>query len=123
MNLKTVFIISFLQDIIEKAQPLSPRALIVDSIQTVNLKGVAGSAGGISQVPTPSRRSGLCPESKCQINRFNFLSMSKEREDLRWSCVGKMTEHLILEVKVCCLQAQSLNLKDCVYKFRIYYIV
>ncbi|KAM7471793.1 hypothetical protein LguiA_009976 [Lonicera macranthoides] len=38
------------EDILEKSQLLSPRALIVDSIQTVYLRGVAGSAGGISQV-------------------------------------------------------------------------
>lgn len=38
------------EDILEKIQALSPRALIVDSIQTVYLKGVAGSAGGLSQV-------------------------------------------------------------------------
>ncbi|XP_039161464.1 DNA repair protein RadA [Eucalyptus grandis] len=37
-------------DIEKKIQALSPRALIVDSIQTVYLKGVAGSAGGLSQV-------------------------------------------------------------------------
>ncbi|KAF8027610.1 hypothetical protein BT93_E0503 [Corymbia citriodora subsp. variegata] len=39
-----------IEDILEKIQALSPRALIVDSIQTVYLKGVAGSAGGLSQV-------------------------------------------------------------------------
>ncbi|KAI3970830.1 hypothetical protein MKX01_024477 [Papaver californicum] len=33
-----------------EAQLLSPRALIVDSIQTMYLKGVSGSAGGIMQV-------------------------------------------------------------------------
>lgn len=38
------------EDILEKAQPLSPRALIVDSIQSVYLRGVTGSAGGLSQV-------------------------------------------------------------------------
>ncbi|KAJ4718067.1 DNA repair RadA [Melia azedarach] len=38
------------EDIIEKVQPLSPRALIIDSIQTVYLKGVTGSAGGLMQV-------------------------------------------------------------------------
>lgn len=38
------------QDILEKSQVLSPRALIVDSIQTVYLQGVTGSAGGLSQV-------------------------------------------------------------------------
>ncbi|XP_062155909.1 uncharacterized protein LOC133863817 [Alnus glutinosa] len=38
------------EDILAKLQPLSPRVLIVDSIQTVYLKGVIGSAGGISQV-------------------------------------------------------------------------
>lgn len=49
---------SFVKDILEKAQPLSPRALIVDSIQTVFLKGVTGSPGGLSQVATSSHRSG-----------------------------------------------------------------
>ncbi|GAA0139889.1 DNA metabolism protein [Lithospermum erythrorhizon] len=38
------------EDILEKSQVLSPRAIIVDSIQTVYLKGVTGSAGGIYQV-------------------------------------------------------------------------
>ncbi|KAE7999166.1 hypothetical protein FH972_003631 [Carpinus fangiana] len=38
------------EDILAKLQPLSPRVLIIDSIQTVYLKGVIGSAGGISQV-------------------------------------------------------------------------
>lgn len=38
------------QDILEKIQGLSPRALVVDSIQTVYLKGVVGSAGNIQQV-------------------------------------------------------------------------
>jgi DNA repair protein RadA/Sms len=50
-----LLIISFLalfQDILGKIQHLSPRALIIDSIQTVYLKGVAGSAGGLSQVGT-----------------------------------------------------------------------
>ncbi|KAJ7951688.1 DNA repair protein RadA [Quillaja saponaria] len=39
-----------IEDIFEKIQHLSPRALVVDSIQTVHLKGVVGSAGGITQV-------------------------------------------------------------------------
>ncbi|KAH9714198.1 RECA 2 domain-containing protein [Citrus sinensis] len=39
-----------IEDIVEKVQPLSPRALIIDSIQTVYLRGVAGSAGGLMQV-------------------------------------------------------------------------
>ncbi|KAF1859231.1 hypothetical protein Lal_00009815 [Lupinus albus] len=39
-----------IEDILKKAQVVSPRALIVDSIQTVYLKGVLGSAGGIAQV-------------------------------------------------------------------------
>ena len=38
------------QDILGKSQPLSPRVIIVDSIQTVYLEGVAGSAGGPAQV-------------------------------------------------------------------------
>ncbi|XP_058091393.1 uncharacterized protein LOC131237572 [Magnolia sinica] len=38
------------EDILEKAQGLSPRALIVDSIQTVYLRGLDGSAGSVSQV-------------------------------------------------------------------------
>ncbi|KAE8729092.1 ATP-dependent peptidase [Hibiscus syriacus] len=37
------------EDILKKIQPLSPRALIVDSVQTVYLKEVTGSAGGLSQ--------------------------------------------------------------------------
>ncbi|CAM8954277.1 unnamed protein product [Rhodiola kirilowii] len=39
-----------IEDILDKIQALSPRALIVDSIQTVYLKEVTGSAGGLSQV-------------------------------------------------------------------------
>ncbi|XP_009625318.1 uncharacterized protein [Nicotiana tomentosiformis] len=39
-----------IEDILEKAQTLSLRALIIDSIQTVYLRGVTGSAGGLSQV-------------------------------------------------------------------------
>jgi predicted ATP-dependent serine protease len=38
------------QDILDKIQPLSPRALIVDSIQTVYLRAFAGSAGNTTQV-------------------------------------------------------------------------
>lgn len=50
MKPKLISLFVFLQDIVEKVQPLSPRALIIDSIQTVYLKGVAGSAGGLMQV-------------------------------------------------------------------------
>ncbi|KAK8274391.1 hypothetical protein V6Z12_D10G070100 [Gossypium hirsutum] len=39
-----------IKDILTKIQSLSPRALIVDSIQTVYLKEVTGSAGGLPQV-------------------------------------------------------------------------
>jgi DNA repair protein RadA/Sms len=39
-----------IQDILKKTENLSPRALIVDSIQTVYHKDVAGTAGGIAQV-------------------------------------------------------------------------
>ncbi|KAI6671841.1 hypothetical protein NL676_006726 [Syzygium grande] len=39
-----------IEDILEKIQVLSPGALIINSIQTVYLKGVAGSAGGLSQI-------------------------------------------------------------------------
>ncbi|KAK7381710.1 hypothetical protein VNO80_00257 [Phaseolus coccineus] len=38
------------EDILKKVQHLSPGALIVDSIQTVYLKGIMGSPGGIMQV-------------------------------------------------------------------------
>ncbi|KAL2338013.1 hypothetical protein Fmac_012459 [Flemingia macrophylla] len=38
------------EDILKKVQCLSPGALIVDSIQTVYLKGIMGSPGGIMQV-------------------------------------------------------------------------
>ncbi|KAE9467860.1 hypothetical protein C3L33_00216, partial [Rhododendron williamsianum] len=41
---------TFFQDVFEKIQHLSPRALVIDSIQTVYLKGVTGSAGGLPQV-------------------------------------------------------------------------
>ncbi|KAI3521464.1 hypothetical protein L1887_10932 [Cichorium endivia] len=39
-----------IEDILAKAHLLSPRALIIDSIQTVQIMGVTGSAGGIYQV-------------------------------------------------------------------------
>ncbi|XP_071712190.1 uncharacterized protein [Rutidosis leptorrhynchoides] len=39
-----------IEDILKQAQALSPRALIIDSIQTVHLAGVTGSAGGIYQI-------------------------------------------------------------------------
>lgn len=39
-----------IEDILEKIQLLSPQALVIDSIQTVYLRGVVGSAGGLSQV-------------------------------------------------------------------------
>ncbi|XP_028778951.1 uncharacterized protein LOC114750381 [Neltuma alba] len=39
-----------IEDILEKTQHLSARAVVVDSVQTVYLKGIIGSAGGISQV-------------------------------------------------------------------------
>ncbi|KAL3528675.1 hypothetical protein ACH5RR_007997 [Cinchona calisaya] len=39
-----------IKDILDKAQPLSPRAIVIDSIQTVYLQGVTGSAGSVSQV-------------------------------------------------------------------------
>uniref|UniRef100_A0A0E0A544 RecA family profile 1 domain-containing protein n=1 Tax=Oryza glumipatula TaxID=40148 RepID=A0A0E0A544_9ORYZ len=39
-----------IEDILDKIQPLSPRALIIDSIQTVYLRGFAGSAGNMTQV-------------------------------------------------------------------------
>lgn len=48
--LKVISIPFWFQDIIEKVQPLSPRVLIIDSIQTVYLKEVPGSAGGLVQV-------------------------------------------------------------------------
>ncbi|KAJ0075386.1 hypothetical protein Patl1_34049 [Pistacia atlantica] len=38
------------EDILEKVQPLSPRVLIIDSIQTVYLKKVNRRAGGLIQV-------------------------------------------------------------------------
>ncbi|KAJ1420244.1 Ribosomal protein S5 domain 2-type fold, subgroup [Sesbania bispinosa] len=39
-----------IEDILKKVQHLSPGALVVDSIQTVYLKGIMGSPGGIMQV-------------------------------------------------------------------------
>lgn len=45
-----LFSSSDLQDILTKAHRLSPQALIIDSIQTVYLKEVTGSAGGLTQV-------------------------------------------------------------------------
>ncbi|WJZ94463.1 hypothetical protein VitviT2T_013318 [Vitis vinifera] len=39
-----------IEDILGQVHHLSPRALVVDSIQTVYLKGVTGSAGGLLQV-------------------------------------------------------------------------
>ncbi|XP_074285693.1 uncharacterized protein LOC141611139 [Silene latifolia] len=39
-----------IEDILEKVQVLSPRAVVVDSIQTMYLKPVTGSPGGMAQV-------------------------------------------------------------------------
>ncbi|KAK7255496.1 hypothetical protein RIF29_28907 [Crotalaria pallida] len=39
-----------IEDILKKVRHLSPQALVVDSIQTVYLKGIMGSPGGIIQV-------------------------------------------------------------------------
>ncbi|GAB2228047.1 hypothetical protein Droror1_Dr00009876 [Drosera rotundifolia] len=39
-----------IEDILEKIQHLSPRALVIDSIQTVYLRGVTGGPGGLQQV-------------------------------------------------------------------------
>ncbi|XP_062233603.1 uncharacterized protein LOC133930853 isoform X2 [Phragmites australis] len=39
-----------LEDILDKIQPLSPKALIIDSIQTIYLRSFAGSAGNSSQI-------------------------------------------------------------------------
>ncbi|XP_066377232.1 uncharacterized protein [Miscanthus floridulus] len=39
-----------IEDILDKIQPLSPKALIIDSIQTVYVRSFAGSAGNLSQV-------------------------------------------------------------------------
>ncbi|PRQ51142.1 putative DNA repair protein RadA [Rosa chinensis] len=39
-----------IEDILEESWSLAPQALIADSIQTVHLKGVTGSPGGIVQV-------------------------------------------------------------------------
>ncbi|CAK8560264.1 unnamed protein product [Lathyrus sativus] len=39
-----------IEDILKKVHHLSPQALVVDSIQTVYLKGIMGSPGGIMQV-------------------------------------------------------------------------
>ncbi|KAI4355571.1 hypothetical protein L6164_004330 [Bauhinia variegata] len=39
-----------IEDILEKIQHLSPQAIVLDSIQTVHLNGVIGSAGGVTQV-------------------------------------------------------------------------
>ncbi|XP_076926762.1 uncharacterized protein LOC143590050 [Bidens hawaiensis] len=52
INAEELFLYSStdIEDILVKAQELSPRALIIDSIQTVHLAGVTGSAGGIYQV-------------------------------------------------------------------------
>ncbi|KAK8581192.1 hypothetical protein V6N12_071427 [Hibiscus sabdariffa] len=46
----SVVYVSGEEDILVKVQPHSPRALIVDSIQTVCLKEVTGSPGGLLQV-------------------------------------------------------------------------
>ncbi|XP_006655795.1 DNA repair protein RadA [Oryza brachyantha] len=39
-----------IEDILDKIQPLSPKVLIIDSIQTVYLRAFAGSAGNMTQV-------------------------------------------------------------------------
>ncbi|KAL7600729.1 hypothetical protein Lser_V15G24465 [Lactuca serriola] len=52
INTEELFLYSStdIEDILGKAQALSPHALIIDLIQTVQLMGVTGSAGGIYQV-------------------------------------------------------------------------
>lgn len=63
-NCVTRSYVLFLQDILEKVQALAPHAPIVDSVQTVQLKGVTGSAGRLSQV------SAFCFVLNCDDARF-----------------------------------------------------
>lgn len=50
LNVILSFNFFWCQDILKKVQSLSPRALVIDSVQTVYLKGIMGSPGGIMQV-------------------------------------------------------------------------
>ena len=51
-----------LEDVLREVVAMRPRAVIVDSIQTVYLDDVAGSAGSVSQARAPARR---CPPRGC----------------------------------------------------------
>lgn len=59
-----------MSEILQQILSMRPRAVIVDSIQTVYLDDVNGSAGSISQVSSSSHISGL-PIEKCRNSLFD----------------------------------------------------
>ena len=75
--------LTFFQDIFEKIQPVAPHALIVDSIQTVYLKGVVGSAGGIVQVVISTPYLAYDEASRCLtfIGCFGYDTFRDDRRE------------------------------------------
>lgn len=69
-----------IEDIFEKIQPIAPHALIVDSIQTVYLKGVVGSAGGIVQQVKECTSALLLFAKKTNIPVFLIGHVNKSGE-------------------------------------------
>ncbi|XP_047159300.1 DNA repair protein RadA-like isoform X2 [Vigna umbellata] len=77
----------YIQDILKKVKHLSPGALIVDSIQTVYLKGVMGSPGGIMQVKEcTSALLRFAKKTNIPVLLIGHVTKS-----------GKITKHQVLE--------------------------
>ncbi|XP_047159299.1 DNA repair protein RadA-like isoform X1 [Vigna umbellata] len=75
------------EDILKKVKHLSPGALIVDSIQTVYLKGVMGSPGGIMQVKEcTSALLRFAKKTNIPVLLIGHVTKS-----------GKITKHQVLE--------------------------
>lgn len=56
-----------LQDVLAEILSMRPRAVIVDSIQTVYLDDVNGSAGSVSQVRSCLTYYTACPLTHCAV--------------------------------------------------------
>jgi hypothetical protein len=56
-----------LEVILDSIVELNPRAVIVDSIQTVYLNDATGSAGSVTQVPVLSRLLPVVPAPVCSL--------------------------------------------------------
>jgi hypothetical protein len=95
--------LTFFQDIFEKIQPVAPHALIVDSIQTVYLKGVVGSAGGIVQVVISTPYPAYDETSRCLtfIGCFGPFGMIEGRHSLNQIMYLKTCFFLTMFVNVC----------------------